>query len=96
MKLYDKTIKSAEPRKKPYKLFDGGGLFIEIMPNGSKLWRLKYRYFGKEKRFSLGAYPLVTLADAREKRDESKKLLLQDIDPSTARQDNRAAMIRNA
>lgn len=96
MKLYDRTIKNAEPRKKPYKLFDGGGLFLEIMPNGSKLWRLKYRYLGKEKRFSLGAYPLVSLADAREKRDEAKKLLLQDIDPSTARQDNREALIRNA
>ena len=96
MKLYDKTIKGAEPRKKPYKLFDGGGLFLEIMPNGSKLWRLKYRYLGKEKRISFGAYPLVSLAEARDKRDEAKKLLLQDMDPSTARQDNREALIRNA
>jgi len=96
MKLTDKTCKNAKPQEKPYKLFDGGGLYLEVLPHGSKLWRLKYRYLGIEKRFSLGAYPLITLAEAREKREEAKKLLTQDIDPSMARQDNREAIVRNA
>jgi hypothetical protein len=55
MKLSDKACKNAKPEEKPYKLFDGGGLFLEVMPNGSKLWRLKYRFLGNEKRISLGA-----------------------------------------
>lgn len=93
--LTDKAIKNAKPRSKSYKLFDGNGLFLEIMPNESKLWRLKYRYFGKEKRISLGHYPLVSLAEAREKRDEAKKLLLRDIDPSVAKHDRRREIVRN-
>lgn len=68
MKLSDKTCKAAKLRETSYKLFDGGGLFLEITPNGSKLWRLKYRFLGKEKRISLGAYPIVSLADARDGR----------------------------
>ena len=84
MKLTDKAIKNAKPQEKPYKLFDGGGLYLEVTTGGSKLWRLKYHYIGKEKRISLGHYPLVTLLEARDKRDEAKKLLLKDIDPSTA------------
>ena len=58
MKLSDKACKAAKAKGTPYKLFDGGGLFLEVMPNGSKLWRLKYRFLGKEKRISLGAYPI--------------------------------------
>lgn len=54
MKLSDKTCKNAKPQERPYKLFDGGGLFLEVMPNGSKLWRLKYRFLGKEKRIRAG------------------------------------------
>jgi integrase len=96
MKLTDKAVKNAKPQEKPYKLFDGGGLYLEVTPGGSKLWRLKYHYIGKEKRISLGHYPLVTLLEARDKRDEAKKLLLKDIDPSTAKQDNRREIIRNA
>jgi integrase len=96
MKLTNITIKNAEPKDKPYKLFDGGGMYLEITSGGSKLWRLKYHYLGKEKRISLGHYPLVTLAEAREKRDEAKKLLLKDIDPSNAKQSNRRDIIRNA
>ena len=80
MKLSDKTCKNAKPAEKPYKLFDGGGLFLEMTPNGSKLWRLKYRHLGKEKRISLGAYPIASLADAREGRERAKKLLVQGFE----------------
>lgn len=72
MKLNDTKCRNAKPDSKAYKLFDGGGLYLEVTSNGSKLWRVKYRYLGKEKRLSLGAYPLVTLAEAREGRDEIK------------------------
>lgn len=96
MKLTNTACKSAKPTARPYKRFDGGGLYLEVMPNGNKLWRLKYRFLGKEKRISLGAYPLVTLAEAREGREKAKKLLAQDIDPSTAKQDRRREVIRNA
>ncbi len=87
MKLADKTCKTAKPKDKPYKLFDGGGLYLEILPTGKKLWRLKYYCLNKEKRISLGAYPLVALAGAHEARGDAKKLLSKDIDPSTARKD---------
>lgn len=96
MKLYDKDCKNAKPREKAYKLFDGKGLYLEVTPKGSKLWRLKYLYLGKENRMSLGSYPLVTLAEAREKCLEAKKLLEQDIDPSAAKQERRREIIRNA
>lgn len=71
------------------KLFDGGGLFMELMPTGSKKWRLKFRFNGKENRMSFGDYPLVSLAEAREKRDAAKKLLLEGIDPAQHRADSR-------
>ena len=56
MKLTDIACKNAKPKEKAYKLFDGGGLYLEVMPSGSKLWRLKYYYLGKEKRFSLAPF----------------------------------------
>lgn len=96
MKLYDKDCKNAKPREKAYKRFDGKGLYLEVTPQGGKFWRLKYLYLGKEKRMSLGAYPLVTLAEAREKCLEAKKLLDKDIDPSAAKQERRREIIRNA
>ncbi|MGE0109050.1 MAG: tyrosine-type recombinase/integrase [Bdellovibrionales bacterium] len=96
MKLTDKAVKNAKPKDKAYKLFDGAGLYLEITPAGGKLWRLKYYYLAKEKRISLGPYPLVTLAEAREKRDLAKKQLLKDIDPSAAKQEHRQEIVRNA
>lgn len=96
MKLTDTACKNAKPKEKPYKLFDGGSLYLEILPTGSKLWRQKYYYLGKEKRISLGPYPLVSLAEARESRDAAKKLLAKDIDPSTAKQEKRRQIVRNA
>jgi len=96
MNLTDKAIKNAKPREKAYKLFDGMGLYLEVTPVESKLWRLKYYYLGKEKRISLGSYPLVTLAEAREKRDVARKQLVKDIDPSAAKQSHRQEIVRNA
>lgn len=97
MKLTDIKCRSAKPKKdNAYKLFDGGGLYLEILPTGKKLWRLKYYYLGKEKRISLGAYPIVSLAEARDEREAAKKKLLKDIDPSAARKDNKAELSRRA
>lgn len=85
MALSDIKIRNAKAKDKPYKLADGGGLFVLIKPTGSKLWQLKYRYMGKEKLFSVGAYPLVGAAEAREIRDNVKKLLANGIDPTQHR-----------
>ena len=91
MPLTDTAIRNAKPADKARKLFDGGGLYLEVAPSGGKWWRLKYRYGGKEKRLSLGVYPDVSLKDARERRDEARKLLANDIDPSEHRQAQKAA-----
>ena len=79
--LTDERICTAKPADKPVRLFDGGGLYLEVSPAGGKLWRLKYRFEGKEKRLALGAYPAVGLREARECRDEARKLLANGTDP---------------
>ena len=84
------------PEEKPYKKADGGGLYLEVMPNGSKYWRLKYRFEGKEKRLAFGVYPAITLADARGRRDEARKLLAHDTDPAAAKQAKKAAKLELA
>lgn len=94
MKLSDIKCKSLKPREKPYKVSDGGGLYLEITPAGSKCWRMKYRLHGKEKRLSLGIYPTVTLADAREGREKAKKLLAQGHDPSAHKQEQKKEAAR--
>lgn len=75
MALTDVKVKTAKPKERPYKLADGGGMYLLINANGSKYWRMKYRFAGKEKMLSIGVYPDVTLADAREKRSEARKYL---------------------
>ena len=80
--LTDTTITNAKPKDKKYKLFDGDGLFLLVMPNGSKRWRLKYRFNGKEKEYAIGIYPTITLKKAREKKLELKRLIADGIDPS--------------
>ncbi|MBU1793590.1 MAG: integrase arm-type DNA-binding domain-containing protein, partial [Alphaproteobacteria bacterium] len=85
MALKELEVKYATKRQRPYKLSDGEGLHLLVQPNGSKLWRLKYRFDGKEKLLSFGKYPTVTLAIAREKRTEAKRLLDQGEDPAEAR-----------
>lgn len=91
MPLTDTAIRSAKPGEKAVKLFDERGLYLEISPTGGKWWRLKYRFDGKEKRLSLGVYPDVSLKDARERRDEARKLLANGIDPSENRKAQKSA-----
>lgn len=83
--LSDKEVKAAKPKEKMYKLFDGGGLYLEVPVKQSKRWRIKYRFEGKEKTISLGTYPTVSLKSARDKREEIKQLLDEGIDPSQQR-----------
>jgi integrase len=90
MPLTDTTIKAAKPRPKPQRLFDGGGLYLEISPAGGRWWRLKYRHGGKEKRLSLGTYPDTSLKQARERRDEARRLLADGLDPGEERKANKA------
>ncbi len=85
MQLSDTKIRNAKAKDKPYKLTDGGGLFVLVKPSGSKLWQQKYRYMGKERLFSAGAYPIIGASDARNIRDTVKKLLAQGIDPTQQR-----------
>lgn len=82
MALTDIQIRNAKPLATPYKLPDSGGLHLMITPSGGKLWRMKYRYAGKEKLLSFGAYPTISLSDARAMRDDAKKLLANDQDPA--------------
>jgi Integrase len=91
MPLTDTAIRSAKPGEKAVKLFDERGLYLEISPTGGKWWRLKYRFDGKEKRLSLGVYPDVNLKNARERRDEARKLLTNGIDPSENRKVQKSA-----
>lgn len=91
MPLTDTAIRTAKPTEKPYKLTDEKGLFLLINPNGAKWWRLKFRVDGKEKLLSFGTYPDVGLKDARNKRDEARKLLAAGVDPAENRKAQKAA-----
>lgn len=82
MALNDVQIRAAKPTDKQYKLTDGEGMHLLVHPNGSKYWRLNYRFGGKQKTLALGVYPTTTLAAAREKRAQTKKLLATGVDPS--------------
>ena len=93
MPLTDIALKAAKPSEKTQRLFDGGGLYLEISPSGGKWWRLKYRFDGKEKRLSLGVYPDVSLRDARARREELRRLLANDIDPGINRKVQKAARV---
>ena len=84
-KLTELAVRKAKPSSKPKKLSDGGGLFLLVNPNGSKYWRMKYRFMGKEKLLAIGVWPEVSLIEAREKRNEAKQLLKSVKDPSAAK-----------
>ncbi|MCL2459100.1 MAG: integrase arm-type DNA-binding domain-containing protein [Desulfobulbus sp.] len=92
--LTETAIKNAKPKEKDYKLSDDKGLFLLVTRAGGKLWRLKYRFGKKEKLLGLGKYPEIPLKQARERRDEARKLLANGIDPSEARKEERAAEVQ--
>jgi hypothetical protein len=89
--LADMHVFKAKPQKKQITLFDGGGLFLLITPSGGKLWRLKYRYEGKEKLLALGTYPEISLADARRRRDDARRQIANGIDPGAVRKAQKQA-----
>ena len=101
--LTEKAIRSAKPGEKPIRMFDGGGLYLEIAPSGGKWWRFKYRFNGKEKRISFGVYPDVGIAGhkegtrwiegARDRREQSRQLLAQGVDPGEERKTVQAAVV---
>lgn len=98
MKLNARQVETAKPKDKPYKMADGGGLYLLVKTNGSRYWRLKYRIDGKEKLLALGVYPDVSLADARAKRDEARKGIAGGIDPLEAKKEQkveREAQVKN-
>lgn len=89
MTLTDTAVRNAKPKDKPYKLGDAQGLYLLVNPKGSKLWRVKYRMHGTERKLSLGSYPEITLAGARGARDEARKHLAQAVDPNAVKRQAR-------
>lgn len=96
MKLSNKKCQTAKPLSKPYKLSDGMGLYLEVMPSGSKYWRVKYRFNGKEKRIGIDVYPRVSLADGRISRMSVKDDLALGIVPTLKRLEQRQTVYFNA
>lgn len=96
MPLTDAAIRTAKPSTKPVRMFDGGGLYLEVSPAGGKLWRLKYRFNGKEKRLALGAYPETGLKEARGRREDARKLLANGADPSETKKAQKAASVERS
>lgn len=91
MPLTNTAVQNAKPKEKSYRLFDGGGLYLEVMKTGAKYWRMKYRFAGKEKRLAIGVFPQISLKEARVKREAAKKLLIEGIDPSEHKQASKFA-----
>ncbi|EHR0909128.1 tyrosine-type recombinase/integrase [Escherichia coli] len=89
MALTDIKVRTAKPTDKQYKLTDGNGMHLLVHPNGSKYWRLQYRFGGKQKMLALGVYPDVSLADARARRDDARKLLANGIDPGDKKKNDK-------
>lgn len=96
MPLTDTAIRTAKPGEKPRRMFDGGGLYLEVAPSGGKWWRFRYAFGGKSKLLSLGTYPDVPLAAARERRAEARRLLAEGIDPSQHRKATKARRAERA
>src|SRR3546814_4475680 len=80
--LTDVAARNARPKTQPYKLSTGGGLYLEVMPNGAKYWRMKYRHAGREKRLAIGVYPEISLKRSLVERDRARLALYEDRDPS--------------
>lgn len=96
MLLTNTAIRNAKPGPKPFKLFDERGLFLLVAPSGGKWWRFRYRFDGKHKSLSMGVYPDVPLAKAREKRDKARQLLADGVDPSENRKVQKTARVDRA
>lgn len=96
MPLTEIAIKALKPTQKEQKVFDGGGLYLLVTPNGTKTWRLKFRVAGKEKKLSLGIYPEVTLKEARMKRDDAKRQIATGIDPAAKKKADKQLIAFNA
>lgn len=94
--LTDTKVRQAKPGPKPYKLTDGNGLFLLVNPNGTRYWRLKYRLAGREKLFAVGVYPEISLAQAREKALEARRLIREGQDPVAERKRQRAATVASS
>ena len=93
--LTDAKIRQARPQDRPYKLTDSHGLYVEVKPNGSKLWRYRYRIAGKENIYALGQYPVVSLSDARTERDNARQLVKRGVHPAHNRQNKKASQLAN-
>lgn len=91
MALTDTAARTAKPRETLYRMADAAGLCLEVTPSGSKLWRFRYRFGGKAKMMGLGAYPTITLAKARERREDARRLLAEGIDPTAHKQAEKTA-----
>lgn len=89
MSLSDLDCRHAKPLSKPYKLTDSGGLYLHVMPSGKRVWRFKYRVYGKEKLLTIGSYPTITLIAAREKRDKAREDIELGNDPAQKKQDEK-------
>lgn len=93
MSLTDTQLRALKPREKAYRISDARGLYIQVSPTGSKLWRMRYRFEGREKLLSFGAYPDVSLQRARERRSAAKVLLADGIDPSAKAKSDKAKLV---
>jgi integrase len=89
--LTDMKVQKAKPKDKPISMFDGGGLYLLVTPSGGKLWRFKYRFDKKEKKLAFGSYPEISLQDARQKREDARKLLASNVDPDAVRKAQKQA-----
>jgi integrase len=96
MSLNDLACRHAKPQAKAYRLYDSGGLYLDVMPTGNRYWRLKYRFQAKEKLLTIGRYPIISLITAREKRDAAKQSLVDGIDPGEAKQEKKRLARYNA
>ena len=92
MPLTDTSIRSAKPRANAYKLSDGGGMYLLVSPDGGRYWRFDYRFAGKRRTLALGVYPIVTLSEARTRREEARVSLSKDVDPNTVKKANKRAV----
>lgn len=94
--LTDIAVRNTKAADKPYKLSDERGLYLHVMPNGGRYWRMNYRHMGKQKTLALGIYPDVTLKDARERRDVARRLLADGVDPGAAKAAQKASNVAAA